>query len=518
MLVATVLDDDTTLQGICWLLNAIRSTDAARFGRLKKLRSILEPLMNRCQREWRQSEWAVGCVSRLWELLGFSLEEMLADKKLLLEWFTAGTGRIAQFSRDIANHLINESNQKGRSETTNNAKALFEQIDPIRLVDLANVMTLDDFYSFGTLLDRLAFYIPPWSETFLAQFNWSRVLKIVLSADASHDYAVDKLVGSLCSLSSRERGQRNLQYLQDIVPFVVRAINEDPIHTINSMEGVFWYCLGFVPRFLRGGVNPDERQLQIARNIVAQLDPADFALAMKNIISRDMENLARSLSIIHEVDAEFISRIASLAPEEDFVVETRSDWRDQSHELRHLLGFFCIGKERQPARNWITQNEQVIEGPLQPIFAAIAPETAVNFFKSGRGVKLVGDDRRWNETVLAIAAIADIDKDVCINVVRDQFQKLEETLYNLTLDSPKHIVAFFRLIYMLSVELFSSFVGRLNVDDPRAAKTIAQLVKSQPKERANYERLARLARRMGGEVGALGEKLIMRLKEASTAM
>lgn len=518
MLVATVLDDNTSLQGVCWLLNAIQLTDAARFGRLKKLRPTLEPLMGRCRHEWRQTEWAVGCVSCLWGLLGFSLEEMLTDKELLLEWFTAGTGKIAQFSSDIANHLINDSNQKGRTETTNDAKTLFEQIDPTRLVDLANSVILDDFYSFGQLLNRLVFYHPSWAETFHAQFDWPRVRKIVLTADTSRAYAVDKLVASLCFSISEERGQSNLQYLQDIVPFVVRAINEDPIHTINSMEGVFWSCLGFVPRFLRGKREPDGTQIQIAQNIISQLDPANFALAMKKIVSRDMENLARSLSIIHEVDAEFISRIASLAPEEDFVVATRSDWRDQSHELRHLLGFFCIGKEHQPARNWITRNEQVIEGPLQPIFAAIDPETAVNFYKSGKGVKLIGYERRWNETVLAIYAIAGADKDVCIKVFTDQIQELEAALYELTLDSPKYIVTFFRLIHDLSSELFSSFVSKLNVDDPRAAKTIAQLVKSQPKERANYEKLARLARRMGGEVGALGDKLFMRLKEASTAM
>lgn len=518
MLVVAVLDDNTSLQGVCWLLNAIQLTDAARFGRLKKLRPALEPLMGRCRHEWRQSEWAVGCVSCLWVLLGFSLEEMLTDKELLLEWFTAGTGKIAHFCSDIANHLINGSNQKGRpAETTDVAKTLFEQIDPILLVDLADGVTLDDFHSFGKLLNRLAFYHPSWSETFLAQFDWSRALKIILTADASRDYAVDKLVGSLCLLSSREHDQRNLQYIQDIVPFVVRAIGEDPIHTINSMENVFWSCLGFIPHFLRGGVNPDERQTRIAQSIVTQLNPSDFALAMKNITSRDMENLARSLSIIHEVDSEFIARVASHVPEEDFDVAAKSDWRAQSHELRHLLRFFCTGKERQPARSWIVRNELVISGPLEPILAVIAPETAVKFFKSGKGVKLIGDERRWNETTLAIAAIAELDRDVCIKVVTDQLQELESSLYTLTLDSPKYIVTFFRLIHELSGELFSSFVSRLNVDDPRAVKMIGQLVESQPKERANYEKLTRLARRMGGDVGALGDKLFTRLKESPTA-
>ena len=514
-IVAIALDNNTSLQGVYWLLNAIQHSDASRFGQRQKLRPILDPLMSRCRHEWRQSEWAVGCASLLFGLFEFSLEEMLADKKLLLDWFTAGTGMIAHSSSDIANHLINGSNKKGCPDTTDVAKTLFEQIDLIRLVDLANGVTSNDFYSFGELLNRLAFYCPPWSETFLAQFNWSRILKIVLTVDANRAYAVDKLVGSLTLLSSREHGQRNLQYIEDIAPFVARAIGKDPINTINSMHDIFWGCLGLAPHFLRGGKNPDERQLQIARNIVAQLDPVNFALVMKKIISRDMETLARSLSVIREVDAEFISRIALLVPEEDFFATTKSDWREQSRELRHLVVFFCVDGEHQPARNWIARNEHVIAGPLEPIFAAIAPGTAINFFKSGKGVKLVGDERRWGEIVLAIAAIAEVDSDVGIKIITDQIQVLETTLYTLTLDSPKHIVAFFRLIYELSDELFSGFVGRLDMDDPRAIKTIDQLVKSQPKELANYKKMARLARRMGGEVGALGERLFMRLKEAS---
>jgi hypothetical protein len=441
---------------------------------------------------------------------------MLADEELLLKWFTAGTGRIARFGSGIANELINGSDKEGRPETTDLAKSLFEKVDSARLVELANGVTLEDFYSFGDLLNRLAYYRPSWSETFLSQFDWPRVLKIILNADASHAYAVDKIVGSVTLLGSRERGQRNLEYLEGILPFVVRAIGEDPINTIESMHDFFWICLGFSPRFLRGGADPDEKQLQIARSVVAQLDPADFALAMKNIISRDMETLARSLWIIHEVDPEFISRVASLVPEEDFHIAARSDWRTQSSELRHLLGFFCIGKERQPTRNWVSRNEQVIEGPLEPMLAGVAPQVAVSFFKAGRGVNLTGQhQQRWNETVWAISAIADVDKDVCIKIVTDQLDELEGALYNLTLDPPKYIILFFRLIHEVSSELFSNFVRRLDMDDPRAIKTIGQLVKSQPKERANYEKLARLACRMGSDVGVLGESLLMRLEEAS---
>lgn len=512
--ISAILDGNTSLKGVYWLLEAVRMTDAIRFSNLEKLRPVVEQLMNRCRVEWTKSDWAIGCVSFLLGGFGLSLKEILADEEILLRWFTAGTGRIARFGSRIANDLINGSDKEGKPETTNAAKTLFEKIDLTRLVKLANSLKLDDFYSFGELLNRLAFYRPSWSDIFLSQLDWPRMLKIIIDTETRHSYAVDKLIGSLSLLGSRDTNHYKLEYVEDIVPFIVRAINQDPIRTIDSMHDVFWGCLGFAPHFLRGGTAPDERQLQIARSIVSQLDPAEFALAMKNIISRDMETLARSLSIIQEVDAGFLPKISSLVPEEEFFNTVRADWRTQSSELRHLLGFFCMGKELQPARNWVSHNEQVIKGPLEPMLAGIAPQVAINFFKAGKGVKLTQQNQqRWNETVWAISAIANVDKNICIEIVTEQLDEFEAMLYKLTLDSPKYIFFFFRLIHELSSELFSSLVGRLDMDDPRAIKTIAQLVKSQPKERTNYKKLAKNARRMGGDVGALGEKLLMRLEE-----
>ena len=238
--------------------------------------------MSKCRSDWQRDEWGVGCASLLFELFELSAEEMLADKELLLEWLTAGTGKIARFGSSVANHLINSSDREGRPETTGVAKSLFEQLDSKRLIELANRVSLEDFYTFGELLNRLAFYRPSWSETFVSKFDWPGVLQILLKANTGNAYAVSKFVGSLARLGSPDAGSYSLRYVEDIEPFLVRAIKEDPVNTIESMHDIFWDCLGFAPRFLRGGKGPDERQLKVARSIVAQLDPADFANSMTN--------------------------------------------------------------------------------------------------------------------------------------------------------------------------------------------------------------------------------------------
>ncbi|MCC5843597.1 MAG: hypothetical protein JJU05_05035 [Verrucomicrobia bacterium] len=513
-LITVVLDNDTPLKGVYWLLDSIQMVDALRLSNGERLRRMREPLLRRCRDEWRKNEWAVGCVLCIYRIFELSLGEILVDKELLLLWFTAGTGRIARFSSGIANHLINCSDKIGRYDEANGAKNLFEEVDSVRLVDLANNLTLADFYSFGDLLGRLAFYRPSWSSLFLVQFNWPRLLQIILSASASDAYAVDKIIGSLSLLGCREDEKLTLKYSEEIIPFVVKAISEDPIHAIASMQDFFWNCLGFTPYIFRQGSSPDERQNQIVQSIISKLDPGVFALAMKNIINRDMETLARSLSIIHEVDAQFVSRVASIVAVENFEFATDSEWRNQTRELKHLLSFFCIGKERQPARTWVERSEHVIEGLLDPMLAGVAPHIAIKFIESGRGVKLIGREQRWNETIVAIAAIADVDKEKCVHFVTDKLQELVEALYVLTLDPPKYMLTFFRLIHELSEDLFSLLLSELDLDDPRAINLIDRLAKYQHNERINYKKLATLASRMEGEISILGKGFLMRLENA----
>lgn len=505
--VIAALDNSTSLKGVYWLLDAITMTDAARFNYNENLRVVINPIMDRCRKD-SQNEWAVACVNCLYELFDISINEIIAEENLLLKWFTCSTGNIAWFASRIANHLINISNKKEKVEIANAAKNLFIKVDFTRLVKLANTLELKDFYSFGNLLNRLAFYRPPWAKIFLLEFDWPRLMKMINNTDAQQAFSVDELVGGLLLLSSETYGHCNLLYIQSIVPFLVRSVNQDPINTIDSMHHVFWCGLGFAPHFLRGDFAPDEKQLQIAKNIVSQFNPADFALVLKNIISRDLEVMARSLSFVYEVDSEFISQLSCLVPDE-FHIATRKDWHLQSSELRHLLFYFCIGNDLQPARSWIYRNQEFIEGPLKPMLAGIAPQIAVKFFTIGKGVKLTGQyQQRWNETAHAIHAITGVDRDICIQIVTEQLDELVGQLYKLTLDPPKNIILFFHAIHDLSKNLFDTFVGKLDINDPRIKILVNQLVKSQPKELVNYKKLARLACLNGGEISVFGKKFL----------
>lgn len=508
-----ILDNSVSLKGIYWLLESINLTDSTRFECNELWNSMLEPLKERCKKECRESEWAIGCYHYLIRLFSISDEELKTDASYLLEWFSSGLGSAAMFSKNIANELINIGSDEKSSLSTLNVKALFEQVDYVQLIKLANNMQLDDFYSFGELVNRLAYYRPKWVTLFIQKFDWSRTKSIINQAKPDYLYSVDKLIESIYLLANIGQQNTDYHYVTDIISFIEKSFEYDPINTIDMMNGIFWYCLGYGPHFLRAGKVPNETQVRIAKEIVSSLSPSIMAKTMNNLVSRDLENLSRSLSVIIEIDENFISKMVPHLSQDEFNKSIFSDWQRQSNELQHLIRYFCVGKSGEPARSWISSNKKIIEGALQPIFIGIAPAVAVEFFEVGKGLKLFDKNRRWFETVFALGSLAEHDKKISIKIVKEYFNEIEDSLYKLTLDSPNFIVTFFRIIYSLSVDLFNDLINRINLTDPRALKTIQQLNKTQPRERKNYLKLARLASVIGGDMAVLGKELSVQLKD-----
>ena len=113
--------------------------------------------------------------------------------------------------------------------------------------------------------------------------------------------------------------------------------------------------------------------------------------------------------------------------------------------------------------------------------------------------------------VFAFATLVEHDVNNTIEIVNEYMDDIEDTLYELSLDSPKLILSFFRILHSLSIDLYSSLISRINLKDPRALKTIKQLTERQDKER-NYLKLARLAMGLDGKTAILGHKLNDQLK------
>lgn len=513
--VSTISDGSSPLKGVCWLLGVLTGTDAFRWKGHADFQPLLVPLFERCFGESADLDWAVGCVSLLFESFDFTVEGILDHKNLLLEWMVSGSGLVAYFSSSIVNTLINRTNKEDWSEESTPARQYVEEVDYERLAALTNCVALDDFHSLGALLNRLAFFKPWWSSAFLDKLDWPRIRQIIRRSDPEHAYAVDKLAASLCFMARRNESEKGLAFIDDLADYLADAINKRPCDGVQSMHDIFWSCLGYAPRFLRGGHSPDGDQVRVAQSVVSQLSPERFARVLSRSTPRDLENMARSLGVIRDIDPEFPKRISEHIAATDFLNATVDDWTHQSSELVSLIRIFCIGEDFEPARVWIQEMQQTIQPPLKTLFAAIAPSVAIAFYKASKAVELVDErNTRWHETNLAIHALAKTDEQVCVEIVEKQLSKFVAAFYRLNLDSIKHMLAFMRILKGLSQDVFDRFLSQLDFNDETAMKTISQLANNQHRERREYLKLARLGKRFGGTVRCLADDFIERLERS----
>jgi hypothetical protein len=150
---------------------------------------------------------------------------------------------------------------------------------------------------------------------------------------------------------------------------------------------------------------------------------------------------------------------------------------------------------------------------MVPLFVSIAPDVAIEFHRNGKKLQLTGKhDKRWSETSLAIGRLGVTDKEAAKAIVSEKFPELLDALYDLSLESERHIIRFFKILFELSPELFDHFVVAISLDDHRCLKLVQQLVSNQPRELVRYRRLARRGMKVPGELGALSARFFERLQ------
>lgn len=500
--------DGWSLKGVCWLRGAALNTDFYRWGRRETFAGLVEPLMRRCSEERVDIDWAAGCLAGVLLDPEIPTDEILRHRDLISGWAISRCGLVSYFCGNIVNEIINRSDRG----TGDPARTFIDAFDGAGLADLANNASLGDLDAFGWLLNRLGFYGPCWAEEFMQRLNWPRIQRTILAASVDYARGVDSFVSGLSHLAEPRGSKRRLSFVEDVVPFITKAMNTRPSIAADDMGEVFGTLLGLRPRFLRGGLSPEPEQIRVAHLIVAGLDPASFARALENAVSRDLEQLARAFAVVHEVEPSFVGRVAACLAEDQFFVATHEDWVMQSTELQHLLTFFCIEKDFRPAATWVRKNKHLIAGSLKTFLACIAPEVAVEMHQAGRGVALTGPPARWGDRGFAITQLTKSNRSVANEIVAGQLEALCNELHVLTLDSPKNLVRFFRAVHNLSGELFDRLIEGIDLDSSTAAETISSLLSTQPRERRHYKSLARCGSRIPGRVAALSLDLLRRLE------
>jgi hypothetical protein len=510
-----MLDEDTSLKGIHWLRGTLSASDFSRVHSDTLDGKVRKHILTRCEAETANYGWAAACYSGVVEFFEQDRVERDRQKSLIKRWIKEGDEIAVYFCSQIFNSLINESDPEKHQIRREELCDFVTELDVDQLIRRANCLRLDDFSSFGFLLNRLAFFRPPWTEKFFSEVDWSRLASIANSAEAKDSYAVNELVMGFASLTLDFESESAMNFVLSVQSFITRAINENPSRAMLSMDDIFWSCLGLPPKMFRRGEGPSEKQLGVARMCLKNVEPERFRISIERATPRQMENIAKSIAAITEIRPDFARSVVANLDKKAFLVNSKIAWQKQSDELLHLLlTLYDHEADFEPCKGWIVEMEELIEGPLLPELALLSPGTAIRFFELQKPIKLTSRFHvRWNTTSLAIWRIACCDKEKAARIVSTHFEELLLALYSLTLDEPKYIVRFFRVLFEVEESIYHGFIERIDLHHALAQETIAKLRNNQPRERLSFQKLARLGLRQTGKIKVISKQLLDSLQK-----
>lgn len=497
-------NQDSQLQGIYWLLDSV----GHKLGLSGVLDSVGDHLTRRCQNEWYDSDWAVACLGVIFTEQEYSEEELNGFERCILDSICSKSVRKIYFSGKLANCLINYSD----GDYDGYAEELFNKIDARDLATTANNLEESEFGVFGDLLGRVSYYHPSWAKEFVENLDWQNLQSRILKSKTDHPGSVSSLVYSLSKIHAiGEKTETHLSYIEDIIPYIVAAIKDKPLNAISRMRDIFVHGLRFDIYF---GIppKPGPKELEIAEKIISQLDPKIFSFAICSIVSRDLEHLARSLATIKKINPKFVQKVAENIPA-SFYEATRQDWRQQTGELKKLLQHFWLDSHARPASTWIEDNSEYIKEPLSDLFAAISPETAVAFHRSGKKVAFFDEYHiRWNTSAVALYRTSQIDMQVAEEILKDDLPYLVTSMYDISIDEPRHIIRFFADLQSLFPEIYNDLLNQIDISCELANDGLKKLDQERTFVRVNYRVLALIASKQNGKMAKLGQKLLKRLR------
>jgi hypothetical protein len=512
--VSIMLEENISLKGIHWLRGTLSATDFSHILSDSLDSKVRTHILTRCETETANLGWAAACYNAVVEFFEQDRIERDRQKLWIKQWVKDGDEIAIYFCSQILNSLINASDPKKHLIRREELCEFVAELEVDQLINRANCLRLDDFSSFGFFLNRLAFFRPPWSAKFFEEVDWQRLALIANSAEAKDSYAINELVMGFVGLTLDYESETAMNFVLSVQPFITRAINENPSRAMLSMDDIFWSCLGFPPRMFRRGKGPSEQQWNVAAICLKDVQPEKFRQAIERATPRQMENLAKTIAAITEIRPDFAKSVVSDLDKQSFLLNSKIAWQRQSEELlRLLLVLYDHEADFEPSKSWIVEMEDLIEGPLLPELAFLSPETAIRFFESQKPIRLTSRFHvRWNITTLAIWRIMCCDNGKAAQIIRAHCDELLLALHSLTLDEPKYILRFFRLLFEVEESVFHDFVDRIDLQHSVAQDTIGKLRNNQPNERMSFRKLARLGMRQSGRIAGISKLLLDSLK------
>jgi hypothetical protein len=424
LLRSVFLFETPPLRGISWLAHALIMTGPA-FGKMKKKDLIsdatLRHILNRClasvpgvsRRDaffamTNLRDWNPTIFDRLWQ-----------EQPRLSAWITEPDPESAA----ACGSFLNQIAQRDKKLVVK----IIRRSDPVLIADKVSSSLAGQSYFWAELVKNLYYGGPRWRSRFAKALDRSRLKALFLKSKLVHLEGMAELAESLFYYSQ----PLALKLTRTFTPQLAAALNRDPAKNAARIQmSLLWHVLGF--NLLDNKSKPNRAQRLVSKNLVARLNPKRIAAALPKYPRRDWEPYCRCLLVIRGTSEKKHREIVKALNWAKLEAATNQCWATFPRDLRLLLGMLITTKNQEPSRSWVARHADDIQ-QVVPFLIWIAPQAMAKKIKSGSRLDLsVQAGHDWGEAMVALMALAKIDKEIVQSVLKDNLQSLAQGFSNLS--------------------------------------------------------------------------------------
>jgi len=501
LITGLLLDTDTPLRGVSWLLNELRLADGLRFNRYK---TIVPPaahrrLVKRCREartpvERRDAAYALTAMTS-WTENGFRDLEATGCIDDMVEWLNEADGEAAYGLAPFLNNLHNEEHEL--------LVELVSRVNPTRLARNLSMCSQEQGYAWGYLLGRLSLGASDeWKSEFTPQIDERKLSKLAESFASDQVVHLGKLASGLVSYSE----DLAFRVLECGFGAIKEAFHAAPLRAWENLRDVMWFVLGMPPRFLRRR-KPTPRQKAFARRIARSLPIEKITADLSRSRRRDWEPFAEFLGEwLVEADKWQYRKVIARVDLDELAHNANGLWARPPREMRLLFFLLACDKTGEPARSWIGEHGKHLE-VVDPVVAFLAPSVAISAFKRGAQFDLFGHSGEcWDLAGMALVQLATVDRDAASSMIRANSAKITKALQELQLIDCEDLPLFLDAIVEIDASLLTELL--CNMDPSEARKHWTSLLqRKEARAKRAIARVTSLAKECSGEIASLARSL-----------
>lgn len=496
-----LLDVDTPLRGVSWLLNELRHADGLRFNGHK---TIVPPtahlsLVRRCREarvsvERRDASFALTAMVS-WTKNGFRDLEELGCLDDMAEWLNDADGESAYGLATFLNNLHNEEHEL--------VVKLVSRVNPTRLARNLSRCSPEQGYAWGYLLGRLSLGASEaWKSEFTPKVDVRKLSELAESFESDQVFHLGELASGLFCYSEALA----FQLLECGFGAIRDSFQDTPLRAWDNLRDLTWFVLGMPPRFLRSR-KPTTRQKAFARRIARSLPIERIAANLSRSRQRDWEPYSSFLGEwLAEADKWQYRKVIVQVDLDELAHSANGLWARPPREMRLLFFLLACDKSGEPARSWIGEHGKHLE-VVDPVVAFLAPSVAISAFERGAEFNLFGHNGvRWDLAGMALVRLATVDRDSASSMIRANSARITKALQELQFIDCEHLPLFLDAVDEIDAPLLTELL--CNVQPSEAQKSWTSLLeRKEARAKRAIARVTSHAKECTGEIGSLARSL-----------